>query len=760
MGHLQERTFYTGQYEVRYSLMNQQTQTISPAAMLQIRLSDKVLTIDDIPIGVRMIEYNGEPLAFLRQLKFNTVWVKGQPNAALCQEAKNAGIWLVCSPPGPLELSTAAKFNPSAAPVSAQPDQLSLVSTIGSNYDNVLAWNLGDECSLPDMMVYSHWASVLRSADRVRRRPILCTARSGVREYSRIADILMMRREPLLSSLDMLALRDWQVSYSSLARPDTPFWSTIQTQPSERLANQWTMFEGNPQSICPFSYEQLKMQIYQSLAAGVHGFLFTSNTSLTNNDPETEFRRTALELINWELQLMEEWFSAGAALGTSIKSNRPAMSSAIIQAGRSRLLIPMWHEQRNQQAIGAAFAGNVQYVISGIPETYNAYHLVPGSLYPIATKRIAGGIQIELPEANLNSLIFFGEDDEIYANIGKRAKEIGPRAAYLACRLAELELAATEQVLSVLKQASEQKTIPIHPKDNLPLIAVKEQETMIKTTKEAIDLAKSLAGRNPPDYSRAFLHAENATRGLRVTARETLLEATRNELNLCMTPVSVSFMVLPYYLTAYQRMRGAKLGENRLSGGDMENMHQLVQTGWETVSHQTEGVGAPKRNIVPNAKRSGSKGLQLLVTPSNPEEKPAQLETTPLWMSSPPIPVKMGETLCINGWLRIPQRLESTVDGLMIFDSLGGEELALRFLETNGSWQEFAFYRNVPADGNYYVFFGLQGFGEVHLDDLKISAVQFEQPLPVSPQPTASPNPWQRLNPLQYLPPMPIWNQN
>jgi hypothetical protein len=120
----------------------------------------------------------------------------------------------------------------------------------------------------------------------------------------------------------------------------------------------------------------------------------------------------------------------------------------------------------------------------------------------------------------------------------------------------------------------------------------------------------------------------------------------------------------------------------------------------------------------------------------------------------------MGEMLCVHGWVRIPQRLESTVDGLMIFDSLGGEALALRFLETK-DWQEFAFYRNVPMDGNYYVTFGLQGFGEVHLDEVSISAVRFEVPAPVAPptqQPT-TPTPWQRLNPFQYLPPIPIWNQ-
>ncbi|MDR2705904.1 MAG: hypothetical protein LBC02_09025 [Planctomycetaceae bacterium] len=751
-----KRSAFSEQDEIQFSLTNQQTQTVSPASLMPIRLSDQILSADEIPIGVRAIEYNGEPLTFLRQLEFNAAWIKERPTAALLQEAKHAGIWLICPPPGPSELATASKFTPNATP---QHSSLG-TSVIDSAFDNVLVWNLGDECTQPSHTAYSQWVSVLQSADRVRRRPILCTARSGVREYSRIADILMMRREPLMSSLDFLALRDWQHSYPQLARPDTPFWCTVQTQPSVKLANQWTMFEANPQSICPFSYEQLKMQVYLALATGTHGILFTSNTPLTNNDPESEFRRTALELLNWELQLIEEWFAAGSVSPTLVKSNRRPMSSAVIQAGRSRLLIPIWQENRNQMALSAAIVGNVKYVISGIPETYDAYHLVPGSLYPIDTKRVAGGVQIELPEANLNSLIFFGEVDAIYANIGKRAKDIGPRAAYLACRLAELQLAATEQVLSVLKQSAEMKAIPVHPKDNLPLLAVKEQATMINTTKSSIDLAKNLAQRRPPDYARAYLQAEIATRGLRVTAREMLQEATRHELNLCMTPVSVTFATLPYYLIAYQRTNGAILGENRLVGGEMENLYQMSQAGWETVSHRIEGVASPKRDTAANAKRSGQKGLQMVVLPTTPEDKPVQLETTPIWMTTPPISVRMGEMICVHGWVRIPRRLESTVDGLMIFDSLGGEALALRFLETK-DWQEFAFYRNVPMDGNYYVTFGLQGFGEVHIDDVSISAVRFEVPAPIAPpaQQPSTPTPWQRLNPFQYLPPIPIWNQ-
>jgi hypothetical protein len=228
-----------------------------------------------------------------------------------------------------------------------------------------------------------------------------------------------------------------------------------------------------------------------------------------------------------------------------------------------------------------------------------------------------------------------------------------------------------------------------------------------------------------------------------------------------MTPVSVSFATLPLYLTAYQRTNGAKLSVNRLPGGNMES-RTIEQSGWEPMSHKVEGVFVAKKDISPAAQHSGQTGLQLVVAPSNPSDKPKQLETVPLWIAAPPMQVRRGEMLCVHGWVRIPKALESTADGFMVFDSLGGEALALRFLETNNEWKEFAFYRNVPADGSYYVFFALAGIGEVHLDDVQVCAVQFEAKPPDSgvavPPAVPAPAPfYRRLNPLQYLPPMPNW---
>jgi hypothetical protein len=734
-----------------------ENQNFQPSATT-IQISDKILLVNNIPIGVRAIEYQGEPLAFLRKLEFNTVLVKERPSLSLLREAREAGVWLICKPPSPNEIANSKIYNDSTPLDKLQESDMN-ISIASPIYDNVLAWNLGDDCTQPRHQEDTNRITLLQSADRIRRRPIICTARSGVWEYSRIVDVLLMESQPLLSSLDFNELALWQSGYQTLARPDTPFWTTIQTDIDPKVTNQWIMFGGNTHEICAITHEQIKMQVHQALACGVHGIIFTSNSPLTNNDPVTEYRRTSLELINWELQLIEDWFAGGRDQPTLVKSTgRSQMNAAILQAGRTRLLVPIWQERNSQLAVSGAFEGSVQFIIPGIPDTYGAYLIVPNRMFPLTTRRVAGGTEVLLDEISLNSLVYFGEVDGFYARIGERAKIIGERCAYLACRLAELQLASMRQVMETLKQAKESNSIPIHPRDKLPLIALQEQESHFRMTNNAINIAKSFINQSPPAYGMAYLQAERSTRGLRVIARDILREATRHDLNICMTPVSVSFATLPYYLSAFQRTSGAILGQNRLSGGDMEDIGSWQRSGWTSQRHKIEGI-VEQLSIAQQASRTGMNGLRMITQMENNESKPKQIETSPIWVISPPVGVRMGEMICVNGWIKIPVTLESGVDGLTIFDSLGGEPLALRFRETQGQWKEFAFYRYVPEDSNYYVYFALNSLGEVHIDDIRISAVQFNQPRPNIPDfrptptlPTLPRIPIDRLNPFQYLP--------
>jgi hypothetical protein len=85
----------------------------------------------------------------------------------------------------------------------------------------------------------------------------------------------------------------------------------------------------------------------------------------------------------------------------------------------------------------------------------------------------------------------------------------------------------------------------------------------------------------------------------------------------------------------------------------------------------------------------------------------------------------------IHGFVKVPQTIVGSRDGVMVFDSLGGPSLAHRIRETGG-WREVALYRAAPQDAQLTITFALSGIGEAWLDEVAVTLL--EPPLAAAPQ--------------------------
>ena len=99
------------------------------------------------------------------------------------------------------------------------------------------------------------------------------------------------------------------------------------------------------------------------------------------------------------------------------------------------------------------------------------------------------------------------------------------------------------------------------------------------------------------------------------------------------------------------------------------------------------------------------------------------IETPPLWITSPAVPVEAGQLVRIHGWVNIPAAITGSVDGLMVVDSLGGDDLAERIDKTAG-WKEFTLYRAAWEPATVSVTFALSGLGEARIDDVTIQVLK------------------------------------
>jgi len=649
------------------------------------RLLGSVLTAAGRAVFPRIIQHQGEPLAFLQQLGFNAVWLAQSPTAEQLVEAERLGLWLVCPPPQP-----AGDLSPD------HPD--TRPAAIGPQYGCVLAWNLGWGLRAEQLDATRRWAEQVRTSDRHRGRPLICVAQQDLRGYSRHVDLLLIDRRPIGTGLALGDWGTWICRRSLLARPGTPIWSTIQTQPTAALRRQLAALE--PAATPPHALpgEQIRLQVHSAIAAGSRGLLFISQSPLDAPDAQTRHRAMTLQLLNLEIRPIEPWAAAGS-FQANADSTRPEVIATVLRSDHARVLLPVWIDEGAQYVPGQSAANGLSLVLPGVPDSCAAYYLLPGGLKPLRHKRVTGGMRVTFDEFGLTGPVLLAQDPLIVTALTRQMAAIGPRAAQLQRHLAVRKLHTVGRVIESLGG------------QDLP----QTRQRIAETRKELQYTDGFLAAR---DYAAAYLHARRAMRSLRLLERarwESVVGGLDSPLSI---PPAVSFDTLPWCRGWTQRIRAARPGPNRLAGGRFEDLQAMLAAGWQHRRQATPGVQT-SADLVAAAAYSGGSGLRLTAAADDPEKPPVTLETPPVCITTPAVAIQAGQIACISGRVQVRGRIAASPDGLMIVDSLAGEPLALRIRETNG-WRQFTMYRAAAESASITVSFLLTGLGEVWIDDVAI----------------------------------------
>lgn len=674
----------------------------------QVKLEGSILVANGRPLFPRLIRYQGEPLSLLKQLGFNGIWLAQAPSMEIIQEADRQGLWVV-SPP-PLPPGTPADGSSAA---------------IGDGFQRVLAWDLGSRLTGEQLEGTRQWAELVRAADRRNSRPLICRAENELRAYSHFASPLVLARSPVGTSLEMADYGTWVRERPRLARPGTPVWTSVQTQPAPALREQWAVLGRGETAPTAVANEQLRLLVYTAITAGSRGLIFESDSRLDLPDADTRGRAMALELLNLELDLVEPWAAAGHFVAT-VSGSEPGVVAAMLRTERARLLVPIWSAAGAQFVSGQAAAHGVSFRVPGVPESNRAYELTPGGLRPIQHQQATGGMLITLDEFGLTSLVLLTQDPLTLNSLTQRAREIGSRAAELQRNLAVDKLRVVEQVHGRLAA-------------RFPLQQAAEWLTSAKKSLQSCDghlAAKDSAG--------AYRYANRAMRPLRVLERADWEAAAARLRWPVASPAAVSFRTLPWHVAMMDFVANARPGPNQLPGGDFDDLAAMLQSGWRHVQHSMTGVRG-ECDLSPSAAHSGRLGLRLAAQAADRQSAAILIESPPVWMTSPQVAVTPGSLVRIQGWVQVPASITGSVDGLLILDSISGEPLAARIDETTG-WLQFTLYRVADSSGRVSLTFALSGLGEAWIDDVTIQQLepgnpgQQPNPRPATPHQVPAPS--------------------
>jgi hypothetical protein len=655
----------------------------------KIERSGSILTVGNEPFLLRAIEYQGESPARLKEMGFNAAWLSRAPTARLLRDAAAAGLWIIAPPPSPEQLETMSAAT---------------ANSLGGELDAVLAWDLGR--GLPagaTLDATRRWAKLLQAAD-ARGRPLVCEPDAALQDYTRPpVNIMVARREVLGTSLEIPQYVTWLRHRTQLAMPGTILWTTIQTQPPASLLEQCNVLSSGQASRIEIQESQLRALVHAAMAGGARGLIFQSTSSLERDDSATKRRRTLLQLINLELDLIERWPAAGNFANTADSSDADA-KGAVIETDRSRLLLPMYVPPRSQLVIGASSGAVVNYVVPGVPEEANAYELSLVSCRPLASKRVAGGTRVLLSELERDSLVVFTQDHVLLAKLNAQLKKNRQQAAQLSRQLAAEDQVSVEVVGQRLAALGHD------------IVATRPLRIAAQEDLREFD---ALAAKN--DLPGAYYKSRHALAVSRIIQRAHFDDAIKGVPSPLGDPWLASHGGLDEHFRLATLLTSAQRGPNLLPTGGCENLQQMMVAGWKHHQHKQDNV-VTAVDLSPQVAHAGGGGLRLKAAAMLADNKPTAIESAPMWVTTPPIPVEAGQWLEIQGWARIAEPIAGSVDGLLIIDSLTGPSLAQR-ITTPGEWQPFTIYRGVPQSGTLTVTFALSGLGEVWLDDVIIRPI-------------------------------------
>lgn len=694
----------------------------------EVSLTGGHLKVGNDKLFMLGIRHTGTPLPVLRNAGFNTVWLDQSTPSGLIEDAANLGFWIVPMLHAP---------EPVQQPDGSTKGQLVSQEVLGRNVgrflheQSVLCWDLGG-----GNLQLEQCRSVMGLAQEIHKidplRPLAADVRDGFLSYSRAGNQQLMigtHRWPLLTSLELTGYRHWLMQRRLLLPPDAFCWTWLQTHlPDWFMTTAYERTNGRFTEPMGPQPEQLRLLTYIAVGCGYRGLGYWSDQFLADSHMGRD-RLLMLALLNQELRLLEpllvnvnsepQWvptylpsptvMSSGGATG--ILSGLPDIvcpnvMAAVLRTDKAVLVLPVWMGVGSQYVPPQGFMSRLKIKVL-VPENYVAWVVTPGDFRSYPSRPILGGREVTIQNFDLTGAIVFTAD-------------VGGRGS-LVPRFQELQRSMhrdTAQWTHDLAQEEIVKVAKIHEELKKMGKKIHDGDALLETARQWLD--KSHKRRLDGMYPQAYLDAQLALRAIRILMRQHWDAAVQKLTTPVACPFALSFYTLPRFWQYYEEIVKLQPGKNVLTDGDFEWPPNTRDKEWglEDVRSLDDVEGEAKR--VANDPREGKQCLMLKLKPQNALRAAQVLERTFLALHSPAVSLPPGTPVRLSAWVRVSEAIVGSPDGALLYDSAGGEPLAIRISLPTAGWRQYILYRTVPESGKINLSMALTGIGTVYFDDLRI----------------------------------------
>lgn len=676
----------------------------SGGAKSAVEFNGTHLLVNGRPFFIRGIKRTDTPVKILHKAGFNTLFVDAGTDPAVLKEAADLGMWVV--PQLPI-LAEDSRYS-SAESLTREIQKL-------SELDGLLFWHLGRTLSFEQANSITRAAQIIRQADP--GRPLGADVWDGLLPYSRTLNVMAVHRWPLMTTLEMPRYREWLEMRRRLMNPGSYTFTWIQTHvPDWNAQLIYGQTTNLTEPIGP-QPEQIRLLTYSALAAGNKGITFWSDRFLADSHAGRD-RLLECALLNQELEMIEPILSVVDEPPQWIGTSHPDVKAAIMRTSKGILVLPMWQGKGSQFVPGQAAAARLSFVVPQVPGSMQAWEVLPGEVRALRIERVVGGTRVTIPEFGLTSAVAFTSD----ANMVVRFQEAARSRRQLAAQWTYDQAAYSLEKIFKVEEELERMGHTLHDGAHL-----------MSDAKSRLEAAQRLWDTRL--FSEAYREAQRAMRPARILMRGQWELAVKDLDTPVASPYSLSFYTLPKHWEFMQEVRKATAGKNVLPGGDFEGVPSTTQDAWKieepTLDEvkmiairvtEVQGPLEAKTGSAPSGIEQPKEGKQcalLQIEPKNRQAAPLVLERSLLALTSPTVKLPPGTLVRVSAWIRIPQAITASSDGVLFYDSAAGEPLSIRLTEPT-AWKKYTLYRRVPESGQISVTLALTGLGSVYFDDVRI----------------------------------------
>lgn len=653
-------------------------------------------------LGVR---HTDTPIRPLRDAGFNTVFVDYSTPGEILKEAGDLGVWVV---PQIRVLSDDARMS--------SPEGIAKEVSRYSENDSILFWHLGGTLAFEQAQPIARAAQAVRQADP--GRPVGADVWDGLMPYSRTLNLVGVHRWPLMTTLELPKYREWLVMRQRLMNPGTFMWTWVQTHIPDwhsQILYERGAAAAFSEPVGP-QPEQIRLLMYQSVAAGARGLGYWSDRFLADSHSGRD-RLLMCGLLNQEMEMLEPLLVTVDDPPVWIDTSSPDVKAAVLRTAKGVLVIPIWQGKGAQFVPGQAAVAGLSVVVPQVPQSMQAWEVLPGDVRALKVQRVVGGTKVTLPEFGLTTALVFTSDNDTVIRFQHLSRNRRERAAQWTYDMAAYEMDKILKVEAELERMGH--TLP-------------DGQGLIQDAHKRLAHAKQLW--ESRQFSESFRESERGLRPLRILMREQWDCAVKGLDSPVSSPYAVSFFTLPKHWAFMDIVRSSSPGPNLLFGGDFEIVPERKQDGWkieeltlddvELLAQRVGQIEQPmdlSKNVPTTVDfpREGKQCAMLQVRPKKKDSVPLALERTLLSLTSAPVKLQPGTLVAVSAWVRIPEKIGASVDGAIFYDSAGGEPFAVRLTDPT-PWKKITLFRKVPASGQISVSVALTGLGTVYFDDVRV----------------------------------------